>query len=160
MKAGILPLAAAAAGGVALGVLRTKEYRKKKEDKLRERVDILSDHFQLLNHWLEIKGEGKSAACYFREMGYFKIAIYGMAELASRLCEDLEGSGVEVVYGIDRDVSCTAARKVEVYSPEDDLPGADAVVVTPYFSFEEIQRMLSGKVRCPIVSLEEVIWSL
>lgn len=139
----------------------TALWKKEKELKIRqERICILSDHFQLLNHWLELKSEGKSLVSYFEERGYRHIAIYGMAELANRLSEELSGSSVYVDYGIDRDVSCSIARIDKVYFPEDDLPGTDAIIVTPYFSFLPIKEILEKKVDCPIISLEEVVWSV
>ncbi|MCI8529287.1 MAG: hypothetical protein HFH82_09080 [Lachnospiraceae bacterium] len=160
MKLRILPLAAAALGGAALGIWQNGKRGKKKADALQNRIHVLSDHFQLLNHWLEIKGEGKSTADYFKEMGYGHIAIYGMADLGIRLTEDLDGGSVVVDYGIDRDISCSIARIEEVYTPEDDLPDTDVIVVTPYAVFEEIKKNLEKKVNCPIVSLEEVVWSV
>ena len=73
---------------VAIGSLTTiyfvKKNQSQKIDGLKQRIEVLSDHFQLLNHWLEVKNEGKSIATYFEEMGYYHIAIYGMAELADR----------------------------------------------------------------------------
>lgn len=134
--------------------------KKKEIYDLKKRVNVLSDHFQLLNHWLEIKNEGKSIASYFEKMGYNHIAIYGMAELANRLSEDLYGSSVDIDYGIDRDICCSIARIDEVYFPEDSLPNTGAIVVTPYSSFESIKKSLEVKVNCPIVSLEEVVWSI
>ncbi len=160
MNLKMLPLAAAALGGLALGLCRMRKYDKKQADGLQDRINVLSDHFQLLNHWLEVKGEGKSTADYFQEMGWRHIAVYGMAELGLRLCEDLEGSEIFVDYGIDRDISCSMARISEVYSPEDDLPETDVIVVTPYAAFEEIKKVLEKKAACPIISLEEVVWSV
>ena len=48
----------------------------------------------------------------------------------------------------------------DVYSLEDELPDTDVIVVTPYASFKEIKEILEEKVSCPIVSLEEVVWSV
>ena len=93
-------------------------------------------------------------------MGYSHIAVYGMAELGNRLMEDLKGTPIQVDYGIDRDISCSIARIGEVYFPEDNLPEADVIVVTPYSSFEVIKKQLEEKVKCPIISLEEVVWSV
>lgn len=137
-------------------------YKSKKQEirGLKNRIEVLSDHFQLLNHWLELKYEGKSLASYFEERGYRHIAIYGMAELANRLSEELQGGSVCIDYGVDRDISCSLARIDQVYFPEDDLPETDAVVVTPYSSFETIKPILEAKVNCPIISLEEVVWSV
>lgn len=150
-------------GCVAVGSVRFLIVLLKREEKIKkqqERICILSDHFQLLNHWLELKSEGKSLVTYFEERGYRHIAIYGMAELANRLSEELSGSSVYVDYGVDRDVSCSIARIDKVYFPEDDLPGTDAIIVTPYFSFLSIKEILEKKVNCPIISLEEVVWSV
>lgn len=135
-------------------------YRKKQLNTSMQRIETLQDHYDLLNHWLEIKNEGKSVASYFEDMGYRHIAVYGMAELGNRLIEDLEGSLICVDYGIDRDVCCSIARMDEVYFPEDDLPRTDAIVVTPYSAFGAIKKQLEGKMNCPIISLEEVVWSV
>lgn len=149
---------------VSIGSLTTiyfvKKYQSQKIDSLKQRIEVLSDHFQLLNHWLEIKNEGKSIATYFEEMGYRHIAIYGMAELANRLSEELSESSVHIDYGIDRDICCSIARIDKVYFPDDNLPETDAIIVTPYSSFESIKTILAEKVNCPIISLEEVIWSI
>ena len=136
--------------------------KKKKESffKLKKEKEKFSDHYQLLNHWLEIKNEGKNVALYLEEVGIHHIAIYGMAELANRLVEDIGESNVVIDYGIDQDISCSIARISEVYSPEDVLPTTELIIVTPYHVFDEIKKKLEHKVSCPIVSLEEVIWSL
>ena len=91
-------------GSTLLYVYVMKYYKEKEIKNKKKRIDVLSDHFQLLNHWLEIKNEGKSIATYFEEMGYRHIAIYGMAELANRLSEELSESSVHIDYGIDRDI--------------------------------------------------------
>lgn len=149
-----------AVSAVAAGVYGQKR-QKKERAALISANNKLSDNYQLLNHWLEIKNEGKSLAGYFLDMGYRRIAVYGMAELANRLTEDLAGSGIEIVYGIDRDAGCSISRIAEVYSPQESvLPEADVVVVTPYYALEAIKKDLSGKVDCPVVSIEEVVWSV
>lgn len=134
--------------------------KKQKIDSLNNRIEVLSDHFQLLNHWLEFKNEGKSIVSYFEEKGYEHIAIYGMAELANRISEELCGSPICIDYGIDREICNSITRIDRVYFPDDDLPEADAIIVTPYSSFESIKNKLKEKVNCPIISLEEVIWSI
>ena len=93
-------------------------------------------------------------------MNYKKIAIYGMGEFANRLMEELKNSDVEVVYGIDKDVCNSTSRVRNVYSLNDDLPQVDAIVVTPFYDMKSIKCDLKKKVDCPIVSLEEVIWSI
>lgn len=160
MKRNILSLGIVAAIGLTAGMHFMKRFKEKKICGLKDRINVLSDHFQLLNHWLELKSEGKSVSSYFMDMNYRHIAIYGMAELANRLCEELSDTPIVIDYGIDRDVSCTIARIGEIYFPEDNLPETDVIVVTPYSSFDSIREMLEKKVNCPVISLEEVIWSV
>lgn len=138
----------------------TNYYRKKQVNRFQHRIETLQEHYDLLNHWLEIKNEGKSVATYFEDMGYKHIAVYGMAELGTRLMEDLEGSPIYVDYGIDRDICCSMGRIDKVYFPEDELPETDVIVVTPYSSFETIKKILEEKMNCPIISLEHVVWSV
>lgn len=137
-----------------------KAHLKKRHGILQEKANKLQDDYWLLNHWLEVKNEGGSAASYFMEKGYRHIAIYGMAELGNRLMEDLTGSPICVDYGIDRNICCSIGRISEIYYPEDDLPETQAIVVTPYAAFEAIRKTLEAKVDCPIISLEEVVWSV
>lgn len=150
---------AIASVGSLLAALWEKRHRIRMQALEAEKNKLL-DNYQLLNHWLEMRNEGHSAAEYFENMGYRHIAIYGMAELANRLSEELLNSGIQIDYGIDKDVSCTIARIEEVYSLQDELPLTDVIVVTPYYAFESIYKNLKEKIDCPIISIEDVIWSI
>ena len=118
------------------------------------------DYFLLLSHWLEIKNRGGSAALYFEEMKYKRIAIYGMGELANRLFEDLQGTDIEIVYGIDQEPSSCATSIANVYSPNDELPAVDVIVVTPFSAYDNIENLLKKTANCPIISIENIIWSV
>lgn len=123
-------------------------------------INKLTDQYLLINHWLEAKNFGKSASDFCMFEGYRHIAIYGMAELANRLMEDLKDTEIIVDYGIDQDVSCSIARIENVYSMEEVLPMVDAVIVTPFHAYSAIKTDLERKLSCPVISLEEVIWSI
>lgn len=118
------------------------------------------DYFLLLSHWLEVKNRGGSAASYFKDMGFRKIAIYGMGELANRLFEDLQGTGIEIVYGIDQDVANCTTIIENVYSPNDELPMVDVIVVTPFSAYDNIESKLKENTSSEIISIENVIWSV
>lgn len=160
MKNKILSMAFFSIFGCAAAAYLVNRSQKKQWDVTSRHLETFQDHYSLLNHWLEIKNEGKSVASYFEDMGYHHIAIYGMAELGTRLMEDLEGSSVCVDYGIDRDICCSIGRIDEVYFPEDELPETDVIVVTPYSAFGAIKKGLEEKADCPIISLEDVVWSV
>lgn len=152
--------AMALAGTAGILAVLIERHHKLQLQALKAENDKLSDHYQLLNHWLEVQHEGRSTAEYFQQMGYSRIAVYGMGDLANRLSEELASSGIQIDYGVDRDVSCTIARIENVYSLQEELPPAEVMVVTPYYAFESICNDLKEKIDCPVISLEEVIWSV
>lgn len=156
----MLPVLGVAYSLVMVGVFAAwKKARVKLEQKQIE-ADKFLDYYLLLSHWLGVKNNGGSVASYFEELGYQKIAVYGMGELANRLFEDLEGKETSIVYGIDREACSSVSMIRDVYYPQDELPEIDAIVVTPFFAFDSIQNLLKEKVTCPIISIEDVVWSV
>ena len=111
-----------------------------------------------MNLWLRILNEGKDVSMYFLEKGYKSVAIYGMADLGWRLLEELEDSPISVKYVIDRNYN-TIYCELPVYSPSDDLPEIDAIIVTAITFFDEIKNKLDNKDR-DIISLNEVLMYL
>ncbi len=115
--------------------------------------------FLLMNEWVKIKQKNKSVAESLIKQGYQKIAIYGMSYAGQRLCDELDGSGVEIV-------GCMDQKNGGMYlghriTSVDGIPdNADAIIVTPIFYFEEIKERLEGKTKAKIISLEEVIYGL
>lgn len=113
--------------------------------------------FLMMNQWVAVKQQGKNLAEYFEEMQYKKIAIYGMGYAGERLLEELKGSGIDVKYGIDRN-SDIMNSDIDIVTPDDELEPVDAIVVTPVFSYDEIERKLTKKVSCPVISLEDILY--
>lgn len=129
-------------------------------DQVQAEANRYHDYFLLLSHWLEVKSRGGSTASYFNDMGYKKIAVYGMGELANRLFEDLRDTDIEIVYGIDRAAQNCVTRIENVYFPDDELPAADVIVITPFSAYDSIESKLKENTKCPIISIENVIWSV
>lgn len=42
--------------------------------------------------------------------------------------------------------------------PDDTLPDVDAIIVTAFFFFDEIEQELEDKIDCPIISIEDVVY--
>lgn len=112
--------------------------------------------FLLMNQWVKMKQEGKNLSVYFEQNGYKEIAIYGMGYVGERLLDELRGSGTMVAYCIDQRADLLYAD-VDIVSLDGNLKKVDAVVVTAITSFDEIEEILSTRVHCPIVSLENVL---
>lgn len=114
-------------------------------------------YYLLMNKWLKMKQDGKNLAEYFEKKNYKLVAIYGMANMGERLVNELKKSKIDIRYGIDQNAEIYNSETFLVLKPDDELPIVDVVIVTSVFYFEEIEYELRNKVKCPIVSLEEVL---
>lgn len=162
MKKGIISiisaLIGAAAGGTA-GALATSKAMGEtvaKEQKMSNKHLAL---FLMMNQWVLVKQEGKNLASYFEKNNYRKIAVYGMSYAGERLLNELKGSGIEVAYGIDQNADGIYSD-IKIVTKEDALEPVDAIVVTPVFFFQEIEKDLAEKVDCPILSLEDILYEV
>lgn len=115
--------------------------------------------YQMLEKWMRIKQKGKKINSYFEMYGYKKIAVYGVGDVGKLLISELKNTGIEVEYGIDKNLAGNNSD-ITIISPEDSLPQVDAVVVTAIAYFDDINNMLENKVKCPIISLEDIIYEM
>ncbi|WP_026650994.1 hypothetical protein [Butyrivibrio proteoclasticus] len=127
-------------------IIKLEDFRKKN-----------AEFYSIQNRWIKILHEGRGTINYFEKNGYKTVAIYGMKELGILLLEELNNSGVEVKYAIDRDADKLYVA-TDVYKPDEDLQKVDVVVVTAIHYFDSIKAELEKKMDCPIISLEDVIW--
>ena len=158
MKKGAIGLASALVGAAvgAVGVGKTMS------DKVTEWKNMSDKHlalFLLMNQWVKVKQEGKNLAEYFEREGYHEIAIYGMSYAGETFADELQGSDVKIKYGIDKKAD-TIYAEFDVISPDEELEEVDAIVVTTITFFDEIEEMLSKKVDCPIISLEDILYEV
>lgn len=158
MKKGIISvlsmMAGAAAGAGAVGKV-TGESLKDARNMSNKHLSL----FLMMNQWVNVKQEGKNLASYFEKNGYSKIAIYGMSYAGKTLYNELSGTGIEVAYGIDQKAVSIYAD-IDIVSPDDALDDVDVIVVAAITFFDEVKDKLSGKVSCPIVSLENVVYEV
>lgn len=135
--------------------------KQKRENEVKENIiNKHLDSFLLYNQWLMMRNEGKRLANYFEEMGYQNIAVYGLGDIANRLAEELEGSDIRIEYGVDQNLSNVKTIIETTYSMQEELPKVDVVVVTPFHTYGSIEKVLKKKVDCPIISIEDVVWSV
>ncbi len=92
-------------------------------------------------------------------MNYKNIAVYGVGYLGKHLIKELNWSGVNIDYIIDRNIE-EVEENITIYRPDDILPSVDAVVVTAIADFDEIVDRLNLVVNCPILSLEDIIFNI
>lgn len=158
MKKGIIGTLSFLAGAVG-GAVAAGSVTKKKIDLRQHYADKHLALFLMMNQWVKVKQEGKNLAAYFEQNDYKKIAIYGMSYVGETLVEELKGSNIQIVYGIDKNAD-TIYADIDVVTLEDVLEEVDAVVVTAITFFDEIERQLVQRMDCPILSLEDILYEV
>lgn len=112
--------------------------------------------FLLMDQWVYLKQDGRKIEKYFIHNNLKCIAIYGMSYVGKRLTKELKGTEVEVVYGIDRNAA-NIYSEIELVTMDADLKDVDAIVVTSVDEYDSIYSMLSQKISCPIIAIEDII---
>ncbi|AGF58309.1 gas vesicle protein [Clostridium saccharoperbutylacetonicum] len=158
MKKGIVSILSTVAG-VAIGAGATTYLANKSKNQQQGCIERYTTYYNMLNQWLILKTEGRSLEEYFKENNYNKVAIYGMGELGCRLYEDLKDTSIEVKYCIDRNLDGVYSE-LDVFSLDDELEEVDAIVVSPVYDFEVIEKNISEKVDYSVISLEDVIYAI
>ena len=82
-----------------------------------------------------------------------------MSYAGETLIEELKGTDIHIAYGIDKGAESIYAE-IDLVSPNDKLQDVDAIIVTAITFFEEIEEQLSEKVKCPIISLEDILYEI
>lgn len=140
-----------------LGVVVTEKKEIPSRVKLQDGSTKMMEFYNLLIQWIGIKQRQKNIVDFFKNNGYYSIAIYGMKELGKCLYDELQGSDIEVKYCIDNNIT-ENDKGLLMYKVNENLPYVDAIVVTAIHYFGEIENQLNSKVDYQIVNLEDIIY--
>lgn len=158
MKKGVVSILSTLIGaGIGVGIVG--KVALKKENQIQAMSDKHLALFLMMNQWVKIKQEGKNLAEYFKKEDYKNIAVYGISYAGETLIEELKDTGIHVAYGIDKGAD-SIYSEVDIISPDEELPKVDAIVVTAITFFDEIEEILSKKLDCPIISLEDILYEI
>ena len=121
------------------------------------KVEKFRMYFNLMERWLTLHEEGRSIPQILNERGFSTIALYGLGKIGKHVVCELEDSGIEILYAIDRSLAGFYG-KIPVKKFEEDLLEVDAIIVTAVYDFDVIEKMLVGRVKYPVISLEEILY--
>lgn len=114
-------------------------------------------YYMLLLAWMGILESGNSLCSQLIKDGFRNIAVYGGRNVGWHFARQLQESEVTIKYIIDKIDLSGDFKSLPVYHPEDELPEVDAVIVTPVWDYQRIKQDLEKIVKCPVISLEDVI---
>ncbi|MCI8966392.1 MAG: hypothetical protein HFH75_02230 [Lachnospiraceae bacterium] len=142
--------------GTLIGTGFVGKMQNEKLSKARALSDKHFELFKMMTQWVKIKQAGRNLSDYLEKDGYKKIAVYGMSYAGETLINELKNSSVTVSYGIDRNAA-SLYSDIDIMSINDDLEDVDAIIVTAITFFDEIEKELSEKIDCPIISLRNIL---
>jgi hypothetical protein len=118
---------------------------------------------RLYDIWLSGKDKGRSVDVVLKKRGCDKIAIYGMGLLGTRVYNELRGTDICALYGIDRKkISLSEEFHTFALDELDSERAAapDAVVVTVFVEFDNIKKQLEEKGFKCVVCIDELLYAL
>ena len=116
--------------------------------------------YKTLYQWIMIRQDKIKVAEYFKKNNYEQVAIYGMGELGRLLVRELNDSDIEIPFTIDQNAGNIAISGIKVISLKDINEKADVIVVTVIDKFDSIKADIKKYVDVPVVSLDDVLFSL
>ena len=81
--------------GVMLGNIWYRDKTSKSSD-----TNKYWQSYLMMNEWMQLKQKGRNLSEFFKERGYKNIAIYGMHHTGVTLQNELDGTGINICYGI------------------------------------------------------------
>lgn len=122
----------------------------------KEKCDRYEGYWKVLHKWMQLKEENKRLCDYLLAKEYRNIGIYGMGMMARHLQKELADTDVKIVFGIDKKAK-SLKSDILLYTPEDNFPEVDVVVVTVAYEYYSIADYLKGKGIKKVLSLEEIV---
>lgn len=115
-------------------------------------------NFLLLWDWKDIESMNcQGLDSILQKKGYNRIIIYGWGYLGEQLYKELRDTLIEVKGILDRK-HVSNFYKISSYTLHDELPDADAVIVTVSYDIERIKKDISEIAAYPILDLEELLY--
>lgn len=143
--------------GVLLGGCAMSAFQKYNKQIYYKRISHEKRYLNVMHQWLILKEENMLLSDLLKSYHIKCVAIYGMSILGRHIIRELEGSDITVSYGIDQK-SMGIYKNVIVYKPDVELSKVDAVINTVVWAHEEIAQMLTDKLGCPVLNLEDLVF--
>ena len=114
--------------------------------------------FRVLSDWMTVREHGQSICDYLKARKLYRIAIYGYGHLGRHLLAELQNSGMEVSYIIDRNARYINTD-IMLKTPDDDMEKVDAFIIAVLKGENTIvvEQKILDKVETKILWLTDMI---
>ena len=131
---------------------------KNEKEKLEKEIKRINVNSAIMKDWLMLKQKGISLSDWLIKCGITKVSLYGYGILGKAFYHELKDSDVEILCIIDRNYK-NINSNIPAVSP-DNVPDSQAIVVSVINYYDEIEKELACKYRCPIISLEDIVYGV
>lgn len=116
------------------------------------------NYYDILNKWLGIRIGGRSLEGFFRDKNITEIYIYGTADIAGHLYDDIH-ENIDIKAFIVEAKTVETFRGLDVYDMCDSVELGDTpIVVTPSHASDVIEYVLhKNKITNPIILINEIV---
>lgn len=128
--------------------------------KIKRQKEKMQRYYNLYSKWIDLDIKNKDISEYLLENGISKVIIYGFGPIGINLYDYLLERNIEVVCVVDKGLleqsGELCVRKIDSLSNTD----VDAVIVTAVHVYESVYNDLRKKIKCPILSLENILYKI
>ncbi len=129
--------------------------QKKEISYYQNKVIRYEGYWKILDKWLLLKEKNKSIADLLEMRNIHTIILYGVGMLGKHVINDLYGSKIEIICAMDKS-NLDGEFAFPVIGIDDDIPQADAILITPVYDFSNIKELLEKKGQSSIISLDDL----
>ncbi|NBI92003.1 glycosyltransferase [Lachnospiraceae bacterium] len=113
-------------------------------------------YYRLLEKWMVLHERGGSVKQYFVSRDMKNVILYGLGKMANHFIEDIKGSGINIICGIDK-MDIDRQSGFPVIRPDEGIPHADCIIITPVHEAENIKQKLELHTQVPLISLSDIL---
>ena len=127
-----------------------------KADKIKEYSNRINTNLLILDKWMTLIEKGISVADYVSCNYKGNVAIYGYGVLGRHLYSQLVAGKVHIHGVIDMNPSKIHIPE-KVFSPEEDFPIPDVIIVTAQHYYSDVEKRMRDKGIKTIISIDELL---
>lgn len=142
------------AGNISLYLFYKLKWNKKTADNKNKKYS------QLFDNWLILTERGDTIDTFFKERNIKEIAIYGYGNIGRHLVTQLSDSDISIKYVIDKRKGGILTDNIPCYQISDKMPSVDAIVITPFCEYSQIENGLRGITPAKLISIEDIVYEL
>lgn len=123
---------------------------------IKRKYDINREEIYIFN-FDKIRNVSVLLQNYFNSHNIKKLIIYGMGNMGKKLYEILAQTSIDIIYAVDKNSSNIKEKGIKIINLENASEKADAVIITPVKSCQEILELLREKDLGKTIVLKDIV---